>query len=483
MAGREEAGLKELLLETSAKLFGRSDGVATQRCRLRRYFPKCPQEQLEPGLKWLKKYTSSINYNTAKVTVAKPICDGEEHAGTWAGAKVGIEWHEGLRRLVLVQDLAKITTLTTGTGADKSLARAGELVAAGYGVQSVWDVTDQGGETAWARSGVDLVTVVEGVDPASRGLVEADSTAGIQAADLVSAFGLSNCAVTRRVCEPSDDGATMRVVLGWARNSGKTWAAQKQLVGARDEGGHGLAEMLEVRGLTPSEGDTAWTAAASAASNRVCAARDLLLSAGRAVVRQTARITYSGTGDADATLIKIRAVGDSGKGLVRVWPRRGTTAKDTLTGSGGKAVSAYSYTFPGDGVATSLVHVECTVDDHGDGSWTVMQILAENALALTTWATGYTYYYTVRKMFTRATDDDVKLVTYTKYVAMRSTEKAAWDAIHDWTPGNGNTEIVEGSDGVVQKGKYQFLATWLTLDVTITTGGVTNWGALPAAAP
>ena len=287
--------------------------------------------------------------------------------------------------------------------------------------------------------------------------------------------------VTRRECEPANDGATCTVVLGWTKASGKTWAANKGMVGGRDEGGTGLTELQELRGMTPAEGDAAWLAAGTANTDRVVASRDLLLAAGRAVVRQSGRVTYAGTGDADATVIKLRSIGDSGKGLVRVWPRRTATAKGTLTGTGGKAVSGLSYTFPGGGGATSLVHVDCVVDDHGDGAWSVTQILAENALVFETWATGYTYHYPVRKMQTRTADDHVKLITYTQYLAMRSTEKAAWDAIKDWTGATVNEEIVEGSDGVVQKGKYQFLARWLTLDATITTGGVGDWGPLPAA--
>jgi hypothetical protein len=331
---------------------------------------------------------------------------------------------------------------------------------------------------------VDLVTVVEGVDPASRGLVEVDGAAGILAADLVTGFSLTSHTCVRRQCDSTNDGATLRVLLGWAKVSGKTWGTDAQMVGAQDEGGFGLGESKEVRGLTAAEGDTAWTAAAAAGvANRVVGSRQYLLDGARAVIRQSVKRSYVETTGADATVIKIRSVGDSGKGLVRVWPRRSDTAKTTLTTGSGAAVSGTTYTFPGDTGATTLVHVECVVDDHGDGTFSVMQILAQNAEVLEVWASAYTYYYSVRKMFTRTSDDQVKLVTYTKYVAMRSTEKKAWDAIKDWSPANANVKIVEGSDGVVQKGKYQFLATWLTLDATITTGGVRDWAALPAAAP
>jgi hypothetical protein len=358
----------------------------------------------------------------------------------------------------------------------------------GYLVQSVVDSPDTGGAKAWARSGVDLVTVVEGVDPASRGLVEVDGAAGIQAADLVTGFSLTDHVCVRRQCDSTNDGATLRVLLGWAKVSGKTWGttgANAQMVGAQDEGGFGLEESKELRGLTAAEGDTAWTAAALAGPARVMGSRQYLLDGARAVIRQSVKRSYVETTGADATVIKIRSVGDSGKGLVRVWPRRSDTAKTTLTTGSGAAVSGTTYTFPGDTGATTLVHVECVVDDHGDGTFSVMQILAQNAEVLEVWASAYTYYYSVRKMFTRTSDDQVKLVTYTKYVAMRSTEKKAWDAIQGWapSPANANHKIVEGSDGVVQKGKYQFLATWLTLDATITTGGVRDWEALPAAAP
>jgi hypothetical protein len=99
------------------------------------------------------------------------------------------------------------------------------------------------------------------------------------------------------------------------------------------------------------------------------------------------------------------------------------------------------------------------VDDHGDGRWTVRQMLVYDSDS-TIYYTNSGYEY---KKYTRSTDDAVKTVTYEWFAVLKSTRDAAWKYI----AGKGN--VVGGTKTVQQLGPFQFEARCLCL---VSTG---NW--------
>ena len=110
--------------------------------------------------------------------------------------------------------------------------------------------------------------------------------------------------------------------------------------------------------------------------------------------------------------------------------------------------------------------LDAQVDDLGNGGYTVKQTLT--FLGGGTWvnpASEFELSFPVVKTFTRSGDDKEKTIEYTKYVAMRRSEEDAWDYIENTV----GADKVAGSDHVVKKGRFQFLATALIAD------NITNW--------
>jgi len=220
--------------------------------------------------------------------------------------------------------------------------------------------------------------------------------------------------------------------------------------------------------INPTTG--AWTAADWVEAEYLLGTKRLEERArGEFAITAQMRPAYAGTTNDDAVILRWRSsIGGAQQRLMtRVWWRRSEAAKDTLVGTGGVAISAYSYTWPGDGAPKSLSHADVSVDDHGDGAFTVRQTLID----LTDTTNVYwTKDFTVKKVQTRTKDDAKKTYTYTKYVSMKSSEDAAWNYIDGLN--SSPVFVVAGTESVVKVRRFYYKATALTLN---NTTGVTNW--------
>jgi hypothetical protein len=479
-----DASLKEFLLETAwfslkAPAF-RSDVRATQRNRIVRANAKLLDSQLPAGLKWVKKYTSSANYPTESLKVSNPLVDGEPQTGTWALVGARIEWVEELARarigkLCLVEELARITTLTTGSESGKSLTRATELAALGFWVKVARE------PHPWDR--VDLIVRIDGIDPASRTLLEQDAEAGVLAADILSALNavaptnsFAGYTIMGRECVPEDDGATLSFQVGLVKS--QTWTADKEQVAIKGVAGYrDYGQSRRVEGLSWAQA-TADLAAATAGTGFGFAHVGLRpMGDGRWALETDEVAIYTGTNDEHAVVMKWKSGKSSGKALLRIWYRRSVTAKNTLVGASGKAQTDYSYTWPGDESPTTFKHLECWIEDEPGPAYTVYQYLAENVIVggVVPFGDDYSVNFPVKKVYTRATDNETKTVEYTKFVAQFTTDSAAWEWIEDFgdSPPEGWTgySIVVDTPNVAKHGEYAFLATFLALHPS----NIGNW--------
>jgi len=318
---------------------------------------------------------------------------------------------------------------------------------------------------------------------------------------------------------PEDNSASLLLLFKRRTWSGaKTWAADAVQVGVRNQSGHARAFSSELAGLSMAQALVQYkalgqslTAAAwvtgtayvigdyvtSGSATYVCVARhtaaawadDLAANRwlkgtmlvddrrltdrgeGQFAVGATLVPSYGGDADADAVILRVKPAMGQTATVLRVWPFRTLLAKQSLCGeypaATGCAVKPYSYPWPTYNGATSLwetnavtlSHADLHVDDHGDGRWTVRQMLVYDSDS-TIYYTNSGYEY---KKYTRSTDDAVKTVTYEWFAVLKSTRDAAWKYI----AGKGN--VVGGTKTVQQLGPFQFEARCLCL---VSTG---NW--------
>jgi len=210
----------------------------------------------------------------------------------------------------------------------------------------------------------------------------------------------------------------------------------------------------------------AWDAADAIASAYVHA--DVFVDdRGRAgyTVRQVLVALSTAVTDAAALIIRVKSDNTGAPPILqRVWLHRTEAAKDTLmTASTGKA--RINYTFEG----LEYWHSDALVDEVGNAGYNVRQVLVGYGSGYASAGSQWDLDYTIYKTFTRTRDNFVKEIAYQKYVAMRVSEKGAWDAIDDLATSPGG--MVAGSDHVAHTGKGQFRASALSLT------SVTDWQA------
>ena len=465
MGELNEASLKEMLDEARGwQLLARGDLATLSRRVVERALFVASPSQGEGALKFLRKYVSAKNYSTASTTVTDPIVAGEPYDGVWALDGLRLEYLEnrqngGALQLAVVERLKLVVVLDQATSA----LRAAALAGLGYSVKGALEAAP------WDR--IDRLVEVEGVALASRTMVETDSSSGLAASDLVTAFGMSGYAVLGREFVPDENNATGTVRIGFLKT--QTFAADVEIVTKRGASGtRDYAQERRVEGLSWAQA-TADLAAATAGSGFALAARAVReMGAGRWALETDEGAAYIGTGDADALVIRWKANKSGGRALLRVWFRRTEMAKGTLVGGSGKAQSDYSYTWPGDEAATTFKHLESWIEPESGNTYTVWQQLAENVEVggVVPFGSGYDVSFPTKRVYTRTSDDLTKTIQYQKFVAQFTTESDAWEWIEDFgdSPPEGWTgyHIVDDTSKVAKHGEYQFVATFVALHPT-----------------
>jgi len=273
-----------------------------------------------------------------------------------------------------------------------------------------------------------------------------------------------------------DDNWTLSDTNGIAWNDSRVRVGYQNYDNSDNTAGHGLGEVHQLTGLNKRVQDTAFHAAWVGDTNRVVTnVRRSERANGEYAVQQNQRISYQGTADSNALIVRIRSnTGSQTPALGRVWFRRTLAAKNTLTDTGGNARTSFS--FEGGNYSSATTDIT----DHGDGTYTVSQNSIAND---TTFSAGTTYFTDstlIQKTFTRSKDNWVKKIFYWKFVSMKSSEKVARNYISGIP--TATQGVVPGSDHVVRTAPFVYRATALRVagDVATTPNSkaIQDWAAL-----
>jgi hypothetical protein len=206
---------------------------------------------------------------------------------------------------------------------------------------------------------------------------------------------------------------------------------------------------------------------------------------GEYVVSNRQGISYNSTTATGAYIARLTGtiLGAQQAGQVRVWPRRTLFAKNKLVGTGGAAISA----------SGDYLHDHVDITDHKDGTYTVTQYQT-NVTGSSGFSTEETYFAQIRrtelKEFHRTKDDAVKRIYYQKFIKCFPSESAGQKYIKNLkstiTEYANDTRIslVKGSDSVVRKDRYYFIAKCVLQrsGIVLTTSnykiGIDSWKSL-----
>jgi len=158
-------------------------------------------------------------------------------------------------------------------------------------------------------------------------------------------------------------------------------------------------------------------------------------------VSRVEKNVYTQTDGSDAIIIRIDG---EFKSIVRYWPRRSTSAKNTLLTEGsGKAVTSATIN-PGDGNNT-YQSVATSVTDNHDGTWDIVQVMGESTSTIFNDVTGDNDYPFKRR--TVISGSGYERTETREYWAMyRASPSAAADALLDQIQDedNGIISVVSG---------------------------------------
>jgi len=267
--------------------------------------------------------------------------------------------------------------------------------------------------------------------------------------------------------EGSNILSNQRFIMGnglWGREiksltpswSDRTWAGNAKQMSQSSAGGFALRETNRVTGLS----DTTYVAAVAAAkvasgATRVVTSVSLVQRKnGERVVSQQEATSNAGTTSADAEVFRIKASvgGTTQRGIARVWRRRNQAARDTLMGSGGAARSAYVFE------SITYTNAETTDQDHGDGTYTVRQVLIDLSDVLVYWEKEYTVSKDKLRVYKSGTTTvtETMTITATKRIKMHSSESSAWGSIETLA---GTNNVIRGTDRVKKYSRFYYQST------------------------
>jgi len=245
-----------------------------------------------------------------------------------------------------------------------------------------------------------------------------------------------------------------RVKIRYINNDTK-WSSENG-----NKGGAGIERVYELTGIPKQQRYTILATARKADTHYVAQNVTLIeRQDGEYVVRQEIARTFASTSDTAAHIEIIQSDfgGSKAKSLRRIWPRRTYEAKETLIGSKGKAVSNYLY-----GTTDTYIHDSVTIKDNRDGSYDVIQ---DAGLMIGGGGVYNSMFFNdtfqVTRVYTRSADNKVKKRRYSRHIRSLSSESAAWNwikGLHKAGVAANNYKIVEGSERVIRKGEFMYVA-------------------------
>ena len=181
--------------------------------------------------------------------------------------------------------------------------------------------------------------------------------------------------------------------------------------------------------------------------------------------------TSTGSAQSDAVIVRWKPYSNAGnpRELTRVWWRRDSDAYATLVAGDGAAQNDMTtYTWPGDtGGAKTLTHADLVVRDHENGAYDITQTLIDETDTTNVYWTKEDQVYTYQIMPGGLT---YRRVTHERFIAMKSSESDAWNAI--MTLQVGNLNLVRGTGSVVKKGRFLWRARTLRFSAATGYGDV-----------
>jgi len=260
------------------------------------------------------------------------------------------------------------------------------------------------------------------------------------------------------------DGSWGRLYLYEKVTWSKRWATDKVLVQESASGGFNAEQIHRAPGVSKTNSATDYGNITADAGYVLEMIQRLEKAHGEFELVRRQKYAGTGTTDDDAVIITLKAsvANSTRKELLRVWWRRSATAKDTLIGVGGTAISNYVY----DG--TSYTHAKVTIRDHGDNAFSVFQHLVDFTDTLNVY---WTKTWPEIRVHTQTKNNEKQILTYTKHVSREWTEQNAWDYIEGLQ--SGKTYVIEGSSRVIEEAPLLFRATCVTID---TSSGIGDWG-------
>lgn len=293
----------------------------------------------------------------AIATVVDPEADGQTYTGTYAVGSVTAQ-AQGDRSVTITQELTLINAITSTIGTLQALSPLKE-----YDNEILQAFSIQDGEAdriSWTY---------KNIDPTDRAIAMAYSDANLE-----TTLGANAGEYLARKFTVEEDGTGTFVIITEGHAWDSTWDNAVKMQES-NVGGYRLAENNEATGIPESGRDAAFTAAqaASDTSTRSVAMTQLIEKAnGERIINQIEKWVSVLTTDASAVIIKVgENVGNRDAMLGRVWWRRTLSAKAILTTpTTGKAVIDYTYN------SVTYTHTEVRVEDNGDGSYNVFQMLS-----------------------------------------------------------------------------------------------------------
>jgi len=240
------------------------------------------------------------------------------------------------------------------------------------------------------------------------------------------------------------------------------WATNKLQVGEDNPNGWAHGEVYEIGDVDKDDLSTLIAAMITEDTNRVVkSVRIREGENGSLTGVQIQGHAFTNTTSAGATEVEwVAATGDESSRLSRFWPRRASTATDTLTATNGAARSDYG----------DFEHRQCRIVDHGDNTFTVHQSLVNTNDTQGIITVYWKKDWEETKVNTRSSDNLTKTITYEKHVKRISAAEFGWDAINDAV--TGTIVVVFGSSSVRQVAQDVWEARWTEFN---TSSGVGIW--------
>jgi len=388
----------------------------------------------------------------AETTFSNPKIDQQTHTGTFVN--VSVELLAQQERGVTVRQTLKLVSTLTGSGSAALATNFATLTSLNTRDNAILNLFGlQTGE------GDNQGFIFTNMNPSDANKTACMDT--ITDADLVAQLAVGWTYADRHWKEEKGGAATFSVAfrkVAWTN----TWSDDAQQMGDGRTFGWARVRTDMVDGVNNTNRAALLSAALTADSGFVVSAVSLSEGAdGQLSANRHESYVSTSTANSAAVITLMDDDDTTGEREIRrEWRRVTESTKDTLTSSNGNAVVDYAFVWPGDASITTNAHVRATVDDHGDGAYTVRQSLKRTGLIIGIGSKNWDEDHTSIHVQTRSTDNKVRTLTYKRQVSNHGTEQNAWQEI-----GTAATteDVVRGSESVRRVGKDQWQANWTEL--------------------